>query len=409
MSYRFIRVTDNYPQYIQSYYEKNKQAHLLSYDEQYKAITNHSIEIVSSFGRCLRELGVDAFEIISNDKVLQSTWAKEHGVKENASDAEIIFEQLKFYRPEIIWLDTTVFLNKEWVNRIKSEIKGLKLIVGHICAPYNNVIGSSFSHFDIMFTCTPCFVKEIEEQGGNPYLLYHSFDDQVLKTLETEVNSFPENDFVFTGSLLTGYGLHKTRIEYLEEFLRSNINLTIYGNIESQKTIRMKQLMHYTIKTMLSLGMEGFVDGNSFLRKYKKYADAEINNYSKRLINSIREPVFGLDMFKLLQHSKICFNIHGEIAKVCGGNIRLFEATGAGTCLVTDNKKNMQDLFDVDNEIVVYNNMEECVEKVKWLLDNPVKAAEIAKAGQQRTLKDHTVKKRASELNGLFLERLRTK
>jgi spore maturation protein CgeB len=407
MSYRFIRVTDNYPQYIQSFFNKNKDAIHLSYDELYSSITNDSIEIVSSFGRCLREIGVDAIEIISNNKILQSIWANEKGLRDDISEEEIVFEQLKFYAPEIVWLDTTNFLNKKWVERIRSEIKSVKLIVGHICAPYNSIIESSFSSFDIMFTCTPCFVNEIKEQGGTPYLLYHSFDNKIFQTLSSEPNNFPENDFVFTGSLLTGYGLHKTRIEYLEQLLKNNIDIKIYGNIESQRTIRLKQGMHFTIKTMLAMGMEGIVDRNSFLKKYKRYTDAEIKNYSKSLIQSIQPPVFGLDMFKVLQHSKICFNIHGEIAKTCGGNIRLFEATGAGTCLVTDYKKNMNDLFEVDEEIVTYNSMEECVEKVSWLLDNPTKAAEIASAGQKRTLEDHTIAKRAAELNSLLKSKLR--
>ena len=111
-------------------------------------------------------------------------------------------------------------------------------------------------------------------------------------------------------------------------------------------------------------------------------------------------------MFQLVSKSKICFNIHGEIAKKCAGNIRLFEATGMGTCLVTDWRENMSDLFDIDREVVTYKLIGECIDKVKWLLNNPNEAEKISKAGQARTLKDHTVENRAAMIHNIFKKKL---
>ena len=117
-------------------------------------------------------------------------------------------------------------------------------------------------------------------------------------------------------------------------------------------------------------------------------------------------PVYGLDQFKLLAKSKICFNIHGEIARGCAGNARLFEATGVGTCLVTDWKENMGELFVSDKEVVTYKSKDECAEKIKWLLDNKKEAREIGMAGMARTLKDHTVQQRVAQINDLILSRI---
>jgi spore maturation protein CgeB len=406
MSYRFIRVTSLYPAYISRFYNKQSAIDSLSYDEHYKSIITDSLELATSFGKHLRKTGVDAIEIISNDGILQKKWAKENSFNESTSNHEIILAQIKKYKPDVVWIDSTDLLNKNWINKLKSEVPSIKFLVAHICSPYNSIIGESFRHFDLVFTCSPCTLKELERGGVNAYLLYHSFDTNVLNLLKDNRNDFEENDFVFTGSLLTGYGLHKTRIEYLEEFLQNNIEIRIYGNIESQKTIRLKQTLHHTVKLMKRLGVEKVMGDHSFFKKYGKYADAQIVNYSSRLVNAVKPPVFGLDMYKVLQRSKLCFNIHGEIAQTCAGNIRLFEATGVGACLVTDWKENMKNIFDLDREVVTYRTTAECVDKVQWLLKNPLEMEKIASAGQNRTLSDHTVEKRVDIIHNIFQSRI---
>ena len=50
---------------------------------------------------------------------------------------------------------------------------------------------------------------------------------------------------------------------------------------------------------------------------------------------------------------------------------------------------------------------DECIEKIKWLLDHPKEREEIAKAGQKRVLKDHTFKIRANQLNEIILKELK--
>jgi spore maturation protein CgeB len=86
--------------------------------------------------------------------------------------------------------------------------------------------------------------------------------------------------------------------------------------------------------------------------------------------------------------------------------MRLFEATGVGTCLLTDWKDNLPKLFEPEKEVVTYKSVEECIEKVKWLLDHPQEREAIAKAGQARTLKDHTFAQRAIQLDEIIKRQL---
>ena len=66
-----------------------------------------------------------------------------------------------------------------------------------------------------------------------------------------------------------------------------------------------------------------------------------------------------------------------------------------GTCLVTERCNNVGDLFVEGVEAVTYKRVEECVEKVRHLIDHPAEAEQIARAGQARTLRDHTALARA--------------
>ena len=104
--------------------------------------------------------------------------------------------------------------------------------------------------------------------------------------------------------------------------------------------------------------------------------------------------LFGLEMFRALARSQATIYVHIAAAGRCTGNIRLFEATGVGACLVTDWKEDLGDLFELDREVVSYRSPDECAEKVRWLLDHPGKCAEIGKAGQQRTLREHSYAQR---------------
>ena len=69
-----------------------------------------------------------------------------------------------------------------------------------------------------------------------------------------------------------------------------------------------------------------------------------------------KPPVYGLDMFKAISRSKIGFNMHGEVAGDYAANVRLFEITGVGSCMVTDWKKNLNEIFEIDKEAVAFRN-----------------------------------------------------
>ena len=82
-------------------------------------------------------------------------------------------------------------------------------------------------------------------------------------------------------------------------------------------------------------------------------------------------------------------------------NMRMFEATGMGTLLLTDHKTGIENVFVPDKEIVTYKTIDEAIEKVAYYLKHDTERERIAKAGQARTFADYnllTITKRMIEL-----------
>ena len=117
-------------------------------------------------------------------------------------------------------------------------------------------------------------------------------------------------------------------------------------------------------------------------------------------------PLFGVEYYQLLSQSKIVFNIHSEKADGTVDNMKMFEATGVGACLLTDSGNNIKDLFEPDTEIVTYSSVSEAADKAKYLLDNETERIKIADAGQRRTLTDHTMLRRCEQINEIIISRL---
>lgn len=113
-------------------------------------------------------------------------------------------------------------------------------------------------------------------------------------------------------------------------------------------------------------------------------------------------PAWGREMFELLGRSKIVINRHGSIAGNYAVNMRMYEATGMGAALITENKSNLATLFEPGAEVLAYGSPQEAAELAANLLDDPGRLDRIAAAGQARTLGSHTYAHRARMLADLM-------
>lgn len=102
-----------------------------------------------------------------------------------------------------------------------------------------------------------------------------------------------------------------------------------------------------------------------------------------------------LEVGSTYSQSKIVFNtsIAGDVT------MRIFEGTACGALMLTDAVKNgLTDLYVPNEEIVVFENDDDLVNKVRFYLAHDNEREKIADAGKRRTLAQHTYRHRVQTI-----------
>ena len=366
---RILFIDTYYKNFQNAFYKKNKSLKKCSYKIQLNALLNESFGTSDSYSYYLNKENIIAKDLLVNCENLQQKWALENNLKytdirlkiphkffkipligKSLGNLTYLYDiarsQIDSFKPDILYCQDLSFFSSTILNEIKSQ-KNIKLIVGQIACPLPPK--SFLKPFDLILTSFPHFVEKLNNQGIKSHYFKIGFDERILSKIKNQKRDI---DFSFVGGISNH---HKSAIKTLD-YLVSNHDLQVYGYGAKKLPI------------------------NSSIRK---------NHFGEK---------WGLDMYEILSRTKISFNRHIDVSLNNANNMRLYEATGMGSLLITDQKDNLNQLFEIDKEIVTYSCKEEALEKVKYLLKNPQKASEIAHAGQKRTLKDHTYEIRMREL-----------
>jgi spore maturation protein CgeB len=85
---------------------------------------------------------------------------------------------------------------------------------------------------------------------------------------------------------------------------------------------------------------------------------------------------------------------------------RVFEVPGYGGFLLTENAENLENFYRLGKEIALFSSIDDLVNKIKYLLANPVDRDEIAWAGHAKARQSHTYDHRFSDLLALCQEKI---
>ncbi len=410
---RLIRITTNYPTYLQQFYSKNPELIDKSYAIQYQQLVNDCFGWADFWNHAFNKLGYEVWEPVGNAEPMQKMWAKENNIiyHEDQWLYDITKAQVKHFKPDVLFMDDYSTYSKEFVADLRAENPSIKLVLGWCGAPYGDK--SVFSSYDIVLSNIPLLVNTFRQDGHRSEYVKHAFESRILDKID--LTQSPSITCSFIGSIFTGNLGHNSRAIIVKELIK-NIDLQLYCDVYkiSQKQIYSLKLRGLIFDIIQQLSK--FDNAKQLMVKIPKVTNYVNSNQrpsmpillDELVIKNAKKPVFGLEMFQTLHNSKITFNNHIDISAQYASNMRLFEATGVGTCLLTDWKDNLPELFEPDREVVTYKSVEECIEKVKWLLDNPQEREAIALAGQARTLRDHTFDKRAIQLDEIIKKMLST-
>lgn len=323
------------------------------------------------YSRHLRALGHEADDIIFNCEALQHRWAEEHGVPVGGSRIhipariarlplirrwaasrntllEIALRQIRQVQPDVLYLQDLNLFPPEIMRSLKDSVG---LIVGQIACPLpaNDYLRA----FDLILTSFPHYVGRFRNLGIESEYFRIGFDPIVLDELGPVARTRP---CTFVGGVSPAHG---GRTAFLEELARS-VDIEFFG---------------YGADTLPA---------------------------SSPILARHRGEAWAMDMYRALAESCITVNVHIDVAENFANNMRLYEATGCGALLITDQKDNLSELFAPGTEIIAYRSPGEAVEYIRYYMDHPEEVAAIARAGQERTLRDHTYRHRMEELEEIL-------
>ena len=376
----------------------------------------------------MTQAGFDVVDVLYPDIALLARWARENGFNRLAVDPDpgsVLREMVRVEQPDIIFIYAGGFFHvqRDLRNVLRQEGPPHMIITGlwgdelhERYAEYDEYFGD----LDFIFATSPLYQEKFEDIGVEAILIPASFDTAV----QYEAAPKKDIDILFCGA--TGYRVpeHFTRYRTLRDVI-PRLNVTVYANekrrsggwLKSRAALRLGMMVPGPVwkfirrfsrsrigRRLLPSGAElvahAFTNAKRtgvgpwvlFDRGHPEVGKFDnLPPLSKLYPGNFHKPVVRTtDYHRLLTRAKIVINIHrDEDADI--GNIRCFEVTGVGACLLTDRGEQLADWFKPGEEIASFVNADDLVVKARELLADPARLAAMAAAGQARTLREHTV------------------
>lgn len=401
---KFLFGLHAYPGFIRQLYRDNPTLAHQSYAAQLEAYIDSLFAVSDYYPYALRSLGHEADQIVLNNYIASKAWLAEREAKTCAAEpfdhqpsyalgwqtllANGMINRLQLIRgklartplrhakralrpllrriddrtsapmrhfrkiieterPDVLVIQSIYAFSNEELADIKKHVG---LIVGeHAASKLPD--GIDWRLYDLIVSSFQPTLDALAPKGARTALVPLGFDPRTPQRIGPRPRDLTAS---FLGSL---FKVHASRVDWLERIATQFPDLRIHAQID----VKLK--------------------------------------HASPLRGRIEPPLWGRDMLAVLAASRLTLNHHGDVLPYAN-NMRLYEATGMGTLLLTDRKPNLGELFEEDAEIIAYGDAEECIDKMRFYLDPRREnlARKIAEAGQKRTLNQHTYQNRMAQL-----------
>lgn len=271
---------------------------------------------------------------------------------------------LKNERPDIflaLYLVPGQTYPADYIRMLKSRFPNVKYcswifdatINGLYCDENKDFI-DIVKEYDYFFTVCKGQVESFRKRGVNAFYLREGVDRYVYDL----TGIFKKYDVTFIGQL--GHpNVHKERLSLMKRIISSHDNTKIYGPL--------------------------FTD------------DTEIMNYHAK------RPTFNdIEHSRIIAETKINIGHSGWPHIEGYFSARNYRIMGSGGFLMANHSLNIEEVFEPDKEIVLYENENDCLEKIKFYLRNDSLRDEISQRGKIKVLNEHTFSNRIKEMEDII-------
>lgn len=382
---RWFIVNADYHPFLADLYATQPDLADRPFAQQMRARMATLFGVADFYSRNLRRLGHAAFDATINNRYAQSAWARQHGLNDDLDALpvetgvrqahrattpyrflpptarttpeqrepwyDILRAQIDDFRPDVLLVQCPEWLSPEFLRDLRARVRAV--IAQH---PATSIDGIEWDEYDLVCSSFRPTVAALAARGIPCAHHRLGFEPAILDRLRRAEPA----EVVFIGSF---FDVHASRVRWLESVCERCPQVAVYSDDVSRLA-----------------------------------PDSPIRR-------AWRGSARGRRMFEVLAGAQLALNHHGDVGPGAN-NLRLFEATGVGAALLTDDKPDLADLFEPDLECLRYRDADECVHWIeRCRLDADFRAA-IARAGQRRTLTTHTWLHRMRELDEIIRTRL---
>jgi hypothetical protein len=347
---RILILDPCYPEFLKAVYAAAPGLDGRSYTEQWRHLMDQAFGTADFYSSNLARLGHEAAEIVPNCEPLQEQWWREHGDGEGLDGepgsarrrAAILLRQIRHFRPDVLHVQDCINLPADLIREARPWTRWTTT---QIACPMPDDL--DFSPYDLVLSSMPHFVARFRERGLHAEHFRLGFEPSLVG----RVAARERRGAVFVGGISPAHG---KRIRLLEALAEEEL-IDWWG-----------------------YGVELLSDDSPLRARHRGEA-------------------WGLEMYARLAGAEIAVNDHIDVAGDHANNMRLYESTGMGALLLTDWKSDLSDYFVPGTEVSTYRDRGECIATIRFCLEHPSAAREIAVRGQLRTLRDHSYAQRMVE------------
>lgn len=179
---------------------------------------------------------------------------------------------------------------------------------------------------------------------------------------------------------------------------KQDINLAIYGKGWASGDISLQpSTVGYTLKKKIAFNLD-FVASNGVSAFMRKIEQRNIGYDESVFVSKVNQSLTFEEYNRLTSESMITLGInrypsfhYSHLKPNRYSRLRDIEAPMLGACYLTEYTEGIGELYDINNEIMVYENEDGLIEKVNELKKDEGKRRKLKINGQKRALSDHQI------------------
>lgn len=358
---RILQMHTFYPSYQEEFYAKRPHLRTASFAEQTEAFLADAFASGHILTPYLDKLGYQTLFVVGNCAPLQAQWLEESGLARSGGEYSLydVFKmQIERFQPDVLYIGHPVDFDSRFLRTVDWKPR---LTIGWRAACV--APDTDWTSYDLILSHLRASRDHALRLGARDVAFFHpGLPTWIADAVADEPCCY---DVVFSG-------------QWTEQHAQRNRYLLALADAADRDP---------QISVAFYCGHENG----------QPPAAIERRNLGAR---------WGLDMHRALRSGRIVVNAEIDLAQHDAGNMRLFETTGTGAFLLTEEHPNIRRFFEPGHEIETFRTEAELIAKVRYYLQHPEQREAIARRGMERCHREYAVELRAAEFDRIVRSRL---